>query len=72
MRVPADVSLAGFDDIPITRDVAPALTTVHLPLVEMGERAIALAIEPRTDELRVEHIPARVMLRESTAAPQAA
>ena len=70
IRVPGDVSLAGFGDIPITRDVAPMLSTVHLPLMEMGERALRLALEPRTDEVRVEHMPAHVVLRESTSAPQ--
>jgi len=72
VRVPQDISLAGFDDIPITRDVAPALSTVHLPLIEMGERAIRLALEPHSDELRVAHIPARVVLRESTCPPRVA
>jgi LacI family transcriptional regulator len=45
IRVPDDVSVTGFDDMPIARDVTPALTTVRLPLVEMGERAMALALD---------------------------
>jgi LacI family transcriptional regulator len=69
-RVPDDVSLAGFDDIPIACDLMPALSTVHIPLAEMGARAVRLALEPQSDELRVEHVAAQVVLRESTARPK--
>jgi LacI family transcriptional regulator len=44
VRVPEDVSVIGFDDMPIAADVSPALTTVRLPLVEMGVRAMMLAL----------------------------
>jgi LacI family transcriptional regulator len=63
--------VAGFDDIPVVRDLAPALTTVRLPLEELGERAMDLAIKgasgarPRTVRLSGE-----VVLRESTARPK--
>ena len=35
--VPGEVSVIGFDDMPIARDMTPPLTTVRLPLVEMGD-----------------------------------
>jgi LacI family transcriptional regulator len=69
--VPGQVSLAGFDDIPIVRDLVPPLTTVALPLDEMGERVINLALrEPRTSRSRsrVERIAGKVIVRASTAA----
>ena len=44
-RVPADMAVAGFDDIPTLRDVRPALTTVRLPLVKMGGQALELALD---------------------------
>lgn len=44
MVVPRDIAVAGFDDIPTLRDVAPGLSTVHIPLVEMGSIATDLAI----------------------------
>ncbi len=69
VAVPARMSLAGFDDIPATLDTNPTLTTVRIPLVEMGALAVALALEPPSDELRVRHIGADVALRESTAPP---
>ena len=44
LAVPADIALAGFDDIGTLRDVYPPLTTVRLPLKRMGEMAAALVL----------------------------
>jgi LacI family transcriptional regulator len=59
LRVPGDVSLAGFDDLPVLRDVVPGLTTICVPMREMGRRSMALAMgvarrPPRRDTLPVE------------------
>jgi LacI family transcriptional regulator len=43
LRVPDDVSVTGFDDLPFSADVPPALTTVRLPLHEAGARAGRIA-----------------------------
>ncbi len=61
------LSIIGFDDMPIARDVTPALTSVRLPLAEMGERAMSLALrgEPAA-EPRVERVSAMLVRREST------
>ncbi len=40
-----DVPVCGFDDIPTSQDVTPALTTYHLPLVEAGYQAMRAALE---------------------------
>ncbi|MFD1717619.1 LacI family DNA-binding transcriptional regulator [Georgenia deserti] len=45
LSVPDDLAFAGFDDISTLRDVAPPLTTVHLPLEEMGRLATPLALD---------------------------
>ncbi|HYN81262.1 MAG TPA: LacI family DNA-binding transcriptional regulator [Gemmatimonadaceae bacterium] len=39
VHVPDEVAVAGFDDIPIARHVNPPLTSVHVPIAELGERA---------------------------------
>lgn len=40
VRVPGDVALAGFDDIPIARYITPPLSSVHVPIAELGTRAM--------------------------------
>ncbi|GAB3797291.1 LacI family DNA-binding transcriptional regulator [Humibacter antri] len=39
-----DIAVAGFDDIEMLQDVVPSLTTVSLPLRELGERSLELAL----------------------------
>jgi DNA-binding LacI/PurR family transcriptional regulator len=45
LRVPDDVALVGYDDIPIARFQAPPLTTVRSPAVAHGQRAMELVID---------------------------
>jgi DNA-binding LacI/PurR family transcriptional regulator len=45
LAVPRDLSVVGFDDIPAATLVTPNLTTVHQPLVDIGEKAVALLVE---------------------------
>ena len=65
--VPRDIAVAGFDDIDTARDVTPALTTVHIPLADLGQQAVELALSDAalsSDEvIRVE---TRVILRASS------
>lgn len=44
-EIGADIALCGFDDIPTGRDVTPALTTVHVPLEEIGYESLRAAVE---------------------------
>lgn len=66
VRVPEDVAVAGFDDIVTLRDVTPALTTVRVPLVEIGVAATELALSEPADEPRLVRVDGSVVLREST------
>ncbi|OLT46910.1 LacI family transcriptional regulator [Saccharomonospora sp. CUA-673] len=67
LSVPGDVSVAGFDDIPVVRDLTPPLTTVALPLEELGERAMELAVrEQQGKRRRILRMPAEVVVRDST------
>jgi LacI family transcriptional regulator len=65
MRVPDDVAIAGFDDIRSLRNIVPSLTTVRVPVDEVGRQAIARAVE---DGGRADHkvVNATVVLRDST------
>ena len=67
VRVPEDISIAGFDDIPTLRDTVPALSTVRLPLEEMGEIAAGLVLDAGGDEARTVRVAGEVVLRASTA-----
>jgi DNA-binding LacI/PurR family transcriptional regulator len=51
LRVPQDVSITGFDDIPVAAVSVPALTTVRMPTEAMVEAAVDLAIGPAEEIL---------------------
>jgi LacI family transcriptional regulator len=65
-------SVVGFDDMPIARDVTPSLTSVRLPLAEMGARAMTLALTGAGADPRIERVGAELVQRESTARLQPA
>ena len=74
VEVPRDVSLVSFHDAPLAALLSPPLTTVHMPLVELGAQATRLLIDllhgktvPRA--LRVTDPAPRLVVRESTAPP---
>jgi LacI family transcriptional regulator len=72
IAVPEQLSVVGFDDMPIAQDVTPALTTVRLPLVEMGVRALTLALGTHpTGQPLIETAPASVVVRASAGPPPA-
>jgi len=65
LAVPGNIAVAGFDDITTLRDIYPPLTTVRLPLKQMGEMAASLVLQ-EADQPRVIPVPGEVILREST------
>ncbi len=71
-RIPQDVAVVGFDDIPMAAHTRPPLTTVHQPLREMGESAARTLLAhfdgtPLPDSPTV--IPTTLTTRGSTAGP---
>ena len=72
MRVPQDVSIVGFDDIPVAALLTPRLTTVSQPAVEMGYRATTILLDlikgvavHQSDEF----LPVVLQIRDSVAPP---
>jgi LacI family transcriptional regulator len=66
LDVPADLAVTGFDDIPTLRDVAPALTTVRLPLKDIGTALFDLVASADGGPVRREHVEGEVLVRAST------
>ncbi|VXB09017.1 Transcriptional regulator, LacI family [Microbacterium sp. 8M] len=75
VRVPEDMSLVGYDDIPQSNELTPKLTTVHVPLEEMGRESVRLALT-QDDDAFGRHaegeiiVGTRLIVRDSVAAPR--
>jgi LacI family transcriptional regulator len=61
-----DIAVAGFDDVQLLQDVVPSLTTVALPLRELGGRALDLALAGPDAARSAIPIVGEVRLRDST------
>jgi LacI family xylobiose transport system transcriptional regulator len=77
LRIPQDLSVVGFDDLPVARWVGPPLTTVRQPLEEMAATALRMVIglargaERTRTATRIE-LATELVVRSSTAAPSRA
>ncbi len=72
LRVPDDISVAGFDDIEFAAVAEPALTTIHQPRRELGQAAASVLIDllqgrPSPKRIRLE---TELVIRDSVAPPQ--
>ncbi|MET7518760.1 LacI family DNA-binding transcriptional regulator [Streptomyces sp. NPDC005480] len=71
-KVPQDVSVIGFDDIPDSGSFQPPLTTVHQDFAEVGRRCVQSALR-QVRESEVEQgttlVPTQLVVRESTGRP---
>ena len=72
LRVPDDVAVAGFDDIPLARFLDPPLSSVHVDISALGERATLRLLEAVRDKAahvrRTETFPTTLVLRRSCGA----
>lgn len=74
LRIPQDISIVGFDDVPSAAHIFPGLTTVRQPLAEMGRAAVnsllahIAGLESPTKSIT---LPVQLTQRNSTAAPAA-
>jgi LacI family transcriptional regulator len=69
LRIPEDVALTGFDDQPLASHTSPALTTVRVPISEMGRTAVEMLLrlvggEPLRPRSLV--LPSEIVVRESS------
>jgi LacI family transcriptional regulator len=72
VRVPEDISITGFDDLDMSSQLIPALTTVHVPSAEMGKRAanhLVAQINHETTLLHTE-VDIELMIRHTTGVPR--
>ena len=73
LRVPDDVSVIGFDDIPQASLIRPALTTIRQPLEKMGRVATQMLLELLSlSQKKIERIelPTELIIRDSCQAPR--
>jgi LacI family transcriptional regulator len=73
IQVPAEVAVAGFDDILLGALLAPPLTTVRQPMRLLGERACAILLERIADPAlprRTERLATELIVRESCGCPR--
>ena len=72
IRVPEDVSVVGFDDIPLADHYCPALTTVRQPHRELGTTAVRMLLERIHDveaSIPNQLLEGKLIVRESTGHP---
>lgn len=79
IRVPEDVSVVGFDGTPVCEQVTPMLTTVSVPLRELGMRGLEFLLrridqtrnncDPNAEKSMEEVLSTTLEVRESTAPP---
>ena len=67
VRVPEDISLVAIHDIPLAAHLAPPLTTVSMPLPEMGAAGVAALSGDESEGTTVVKKPTELILRRSTA-----
>ena len=71
-RVPQDISVIGFDDIPQSAAIFPALTTIAQPIAEMGSIGVRLLLDRiarRDAPYQRVRLSTRLVVRESTGPP---
>lgn len=70
LSIPADLSIIGFDDSPIAAHIWPPMTTVGWPIREMAKAAALKLVAPGDPGAAAANFPARLIQRQSVAAPR--
>jgi DNA-binding LacI/PurR family transcriptional regulator len=70
LRVPRDISVVGFDDVPEAAFYNPPLTTVQQDFAELGRRGVELVLAKlRGEDVQPEPVAPSLVVRKTTAAP---
>ncbi len=66
LKVPHDVAVVGFDDVPVAEMFEPSITTLAQPMYSLGQRAFSLLLQRiKGESTTSEILPHRMVLRES-------
>ena len=69
VSVPEEIAVTGFDDIPIAQYTSPPLTSVHVPILDLGERATERLVDSLSTDRRrrrsCETLPTTLVVRQS-------
>jgi LacI family transcriptional regulator len=72
LRVPDDIAVTGFDDIPMARYMSPPLTSVHVDIAELGARAVRTLLhavsEKNAHTRRHQRLGTTLVIRQSCGA----
>jgi DNA-binding LacI/PurR family transcriptional regulator len=69
LRVPQDIAIIGFDDIPAAAHATPPLSTISVDKEALGRRGVELLLEESPAELEL-HLPVHLIARASTSVKQ--
>jgi DNA-binding LacI/PurR family transcriptional regulator len=70
LRVPEDISIVGFDDLPLAQYVFPQLTSVRVPAADMGNQAVEMLLELIGGKtVRSRALPTEIIARGTVAPP---
>lgn len=66
IKIPDDVAIVGFDDIYLSQFLTPRLTTIHVPIHELGRRAVKYLLETvskkKSKKIRLEVLPTELII----------
>ena len=69
LSVPDDISVVGFDDVPLASAIWPGLTTIRQPIMAMAERAAEFLMYPDPEKEKDNILDYKLIIRESAAPP---
>jgi LacI family transcriptional regulator len=68
-RIPTDMALVGFDDISMAQEITPRLTSVRIPLLELGRKVVDLVLQqtmrPEDEVAKTVTLPVELIHRET-------